>query len=280
MQIPKNQIKDFVMLPRKIRDDYLEGKLTKNEFDVLIWIWLNTNPSNGYFTADYKALEREFQNRIKYDNMRKIISSLRQKQYIYFPNHRGKKGSFPIYPIGFILKNRQIQTLEYLESKLSITTLSQSDTQTKAQLENNFKGQNHNFKKQKEALIKRLSMGSQTSQITTPYTDNDTENNNVIDKDKFLQRAKIDYSYKKEIPINTFIPKTYEEQRCSEIAKALGEEDLRYLLSRLRKYGINPIEKAWGIYKEDVNKSKIKNPRAYFNTLLEKQIELMKIHKK
>jgi hypothetical protein len=275
MQTQKNQIKDFVILPRKIKDDYIEGKLTKNEFDVLIWIWLNTNPSNGYFMADYKALEREFQNRIKYDNIRKIISSLRQKQYIYFLNHKGKKGSFPIYPIGFILKNRQIQTLEYLQSKLSITTLSQSDTKIKAQLENNFKGQNHNFKKQKEALIKRLSMGSQTSQITTPYTDNDTENNNIIDKDKFLQRAKIDHSSRKAIPVNTFIPNTYEEQRCSEIAKALGEKDLKYLLSRLKKYGLNPIEKAWGIYKEDINKSKIKNPRAYFNTLLEKEIKSM-----
>ena len=32
------KIKDFVILPRKIRDDYIGGKLSRNELDVLIWI--------------------------------------------------------------------------------------------------------------------------------------------------------------------------------------------------------------------------------------------------
>ena len=83
----KAKMEDFVIFPRKIKDDYLKGKLTRNEFDVLWWIWINTNPYNGYFTADYKALEREFHNRISYDNMRKIISSLRRAQHIYFLDH-------------------------------------------------------------------------------------------------------------------------------------------------------------------------------------------------
>lgn len=88
----KTKIEDFVILFRKIRDDYLQGKLTRNEFNVLIWIWLNTNPYNGFFLTSYEGLIQDCRREISYDNMRKIISSLRKNQYIYFPSHKGRKG--------------------------------------------------------------------------------------------------------------------------------------------------------------------------------------------
>jgi len=71
---------NFVPIPRRMKDDYLSGKLTKNELDILFWIWLGANPVNGYFSADYRQIEREFQNKISYNNIRKIISSLRKKR--------------------------------------------------------------------------------------------------------------------------------------------------------------------------------------------------------
>lgn len=182
----KALMKDFVMVPRKIRDDYISGKLTRNEFDILIWIWINTNPVNGYFTADYKALEREFHNRISYDNVRKIISSLRQKQCISFLSHKGRKGSFPVYPLDFPLTNGKIQTLEYLKNKQSITTQSQSKEQEDAEPKNNFKSAYHNFKEAKKELIKGTSMNNLNPQITTPYNNNDNKNNKKNNAASFL----------------------------------------------------------------------------------------------
>ena len=269
------KIKDFVILPRKIRDDYFDRKLTKNELDVLIWIWLNTNPYNGFFSADYKALEREFQSRISYDNIRKIISSLRKKQYIYFLNHKGRKGSFPVYPIDFLLTNGEIQTLDYLKNKFSITNQSQPNTRLEAKQENNLEGQYHNFKEQKAGLIKRFSMDSQSLQITTPYNDNDTKNNNIIGKEKYLKESDNWFAYKKIIPVDSFFPKTYEQQRCQEIAKNLGETDMRFILSCLRRYGFNHIERAWGIFQEILHEGKTKpqNPRKYFNKLIRNLIK-------
>lgn len=272
LNMPQTPIKDFVIMPRKIRDDYLEGKLSRNELDVLIWIWLNTNPVNGYFTADYKALEREFQDRISYDNIRKIISSLRQKQYIYFLNHRGRKGSFPIYAIGFVLTNGKIQTLDYLKNKPFITAQSQSKEQLNTEPKNNLEGRYHNFKERKEDLIKRFSMDNQDSQITTPYNDNDNKNNNIIDNKKFLKEPDNRIAYKKKIPIDTFFPKIYEQEQCWKIAKALGETDMRFLLSCLKKYGIGHVERAWGIFQE-IPQEKIQNPRKYFNKLIRKLAE-------
>jgi hypothetical protein len=260
----KTKIKDFIILPRKIRDDYLKGKLSRNELDVLVWIWLNTNPFNGYFTADYKALEREFQNRISYDNIRKIISSLRKAQYIYFLNHKGRKGSFLVYPVGFLLTSGQVQTLEYLKNKPSFTTPSQSYTQSETELKHNLEGRYHNFKEQKEALIKQFSMDSQSSQITTSYNDNDNKN---------ISNRSLSFTYKKEIiPVKEFLPKNYEQEKCWQIAKALGETDMGFILSCLKKYGFHHIERAWGIFQE-ISQEKIQDKRKYFNTLIRKLAE-------
>jgi hypothetical protein len=269
MNNQQQTIEDFVVVPRKIRDDYQQGKLTKNEFDILIWIWLNTNPYKGFFSADYKALERESQNKISYDNMRKIISSLRRNQYIYFLNHKGRKGSFQIYPIGFLLTNKKIQTLDYLKNKLSFTNQSQPNTQVETELRNKYESQYHNLKEQKNTLIKLFSMDSQNSKITTPYNDNN-KNNNIIDNKKIFKESKENFSYnKKIIKVEYFFPKDYGEQLCLEIDKALGENDMRFILSCYRKYGLSFIERAWGIFQEIQGKrTDIRDPRKYFNKLI------------
>lgn len=177
MNIEKIKIEDFVALPRKIKHDYVAGKLTRNEFDVLIWIWINTNPYNGYFTADYKTLEREFRNRINYNNMRKIISNLRKVQHIYFLNHKGRKGSFPIYPLNFLLTNSKIQTMEYLKNHFSITTRSQSNSILDTQLQHNRGERHHSFKEQKHSIYSGYTQNPKKT-ITTPYNNNDNDNDN------------------------------------------------------------------------------------------------------
>ena len=125
------------MVPRELRDDYVHGKITKNEFDVLLWIFLNTNPYNGFFLATYQGLVQDFKNNFSLDTIRKIIPSLRKKGYIYFLSHSGREGCFPIYPVGFRLTNGEIQTLDYLKSKLSAATLTHSREQLDTEPENN-----------------------------------------------------------------------------------------------------------------------------------------------
>lgn len=258
----KQKNKDFVMMPRSIRDNYIEGKLTRNEFDVLIWIWFNTNPVNGFFSADYKALEREFHNKIGYDNIRKIISSLRKKQYIHFLDHKGRRGSFPIFPIDFQLSNREIQTLDYLKNKISITSQSQLNTQPATKLESNLSGQYHNFKEQKNDLSKQFSIDRQDPQITTPYNDTkkDIKNNDSLFKKSFRGTL-----------VRDFQPTNWEEERCKEVALAVGEEYIDTLLRVLRIDGLTIIEKAWGVFREDRTRGKkIENPPAYFYGIIKK----------
>jgi hypothetical protein len=247
----QNRMKDFVPVPRIIKNDYINGKLTKNEFDVLIWIFLNTNPYNGFHSISYEGLRQDLRNDIGYDNARKIISSLRIKHYIYFVNHRGRTGSFPVYPINFLLTSKEIQTEDYVKNKLSITTRLQRKETPDAEPENNFNARHHNFREQRMVSARHILANSVTAQITTPNNDNETK------------------TYKGSIiAVKDFSPKNHPEQICWEIAKSLKEEDMRFILNRLKMYGLGMIERAWGIF-EETNRENINNPAAYFNKLID-----------
>ena len=266
------KLKDFVPLPRKLKDDYLGGKITRNEFDVLVWIFISTNPFNGYFSVSYGGLVQDFRQGISEVNARKIISSLRKKQYIYFTNHKGRGGSFLVYPVGFQMTNKQIQNLEYLKNKELITTKPAGQTQTSATTQHNHDALNHNLEELKQRAIK----GFIQKQITAPHNDNDNHNYNNIDSKKIYNNNPASFSHKegKIIPVDGFSLKckNWEQQKCWEIATELKETDMRFLLHCLNKYHINHIERAWGIFKEQ-NKKNIADPRKYFNKLIRKLAE-------
>lgn len=251
-----DKIQDFVALPRKIRNDYLEGKLTKSMFDVLIWIWLNANPVNGFYQLSYAGLVQDLRGEISYANARKIISYLRKSQYIYFSNHKGRGGSFAVFPVGFRLTNGKVQTLNYLEGRQTITTQTHSQEQESNQANHNSDCLNHNLIALKQSVIKDFS----GNKITTSYNDNN-KNNKDIDNKNFKNYSD------SPIPVRDFFPKTYEQEQCIRIAKELGEQDMRYLLSCLNKYGYAHVERAWGVFR-DLPSHRINNKPKYFNRLV------------
>ena len=116
--------------------------------------------------------------------------------------------------------------------------------------------------------MKQFSMHSQDPQITTPYNDNDTENNNLIDDKKIFKESGDRSAYKgKVIPVDRFYPETYEEEKCWEIAKSLGETDMRFILSCLKNLGFGYVEEAWDIVRERPA-GEIRNKRKYFNKIV------------
>ena len=70
-----------------------------------------------------------------------------------------------------------------------------------------------------------------------------------------------------KISVYNFQPKNHRESICWDIAKSLKETDMRFILSCLNKYGIHPIEEAWGIIRE-AQPGKIQDPRKYFNKVV------------
>jgi hypothetical protein len=75
---------------------------------------------------------------------------------------------------------------------------------------------------------------------------------------------------KKTIPLDDFEPSNSEESRCWEIARWLGEKDMNFILYCLRRYGIDAVERARGIVKDDDAKKLLRNRRSYFNAVVRK----------
>ena len=169
-------MKDFVMIPRQIHRDKIDGKLSLSEYFVLRYIIDVSNPVDGRCEVSYMELAEFFRPLISYDSARSIISSLRRNKYIWFVSHKGRGGKFAIYPCNFQLTNGKIQCYQ----DLVITTSTESLSQPK----HNRGIQNHNLDEAKKRLVQGFAMDSPTPKITTPYTDteNDIETNNTIDK--------------------------------------------------------------------------------------------------
>ncbi len=62
-----------------------------------------------------------------------------------------------------------------------------------------------------------------------------------------------------------------EDAICVDIAKALGEPSMRYILARRHQLGIGEIEAAYAIVKDEMRKGTCRNPRKLFNALLTKK---------
>ncbi len=255
---------DFVMMPRSIKRAYIDGNLSQREFFVLLWVFLDTNPYNGRCEVSYSELGEVFQNRIKQDSMRQIISSLRHNKHIWFQNHKGKGGKFAIYPLDFQRTNKYIQTLDDFLGKQQSPSLSQPTTEPVPIPRHKQEGQNHNLQIQKGDLIKGFSMNTSPAEITTPYNDNENQKDKyIIDKEK---------SSFKPTPIEFFMPKSHGEQRCKEIAQYLGEKNINFILSVLKERGLAFVEGTFANFKESPSSnSDIENRAAYFNAMLTKE---------
>lgn len=77
-------------------------------------------------------------------------------------------------------------------------------------------------------------------------------------------------NYKERSNLNNFNPKSREEYMCLQMAKDLNEESMDFILSALRKYGFNAVERAYNDVKELARTKEIKNKGAYFNEILKR----------
>jgi hypothetical protein len=248
------KVKNRVFTPRLLADAFSDKNLTFSEFVVLTWIWLRADYVKGYFSTSYRTLVENLRGNIKYDAMRKVVSSLRKKRYINFANHKGVTGSFPVYVVGFYLANKQILNWEDTEKKLAITTSSQPPAFEDTDPENNLEGVNHNSEHENEPAQGKF-IGKPPNTFTTPNNDNEKNKNkkSIIGK---------------PISVSTFDPGSSDEQRCKEIAIELEEKDLRFILSALHTYNLPHLERCLGLLKEEMAKGNIKDKRKYFNSLI------------
>ena len=70
-----------------------------------------------------------------------------------------------------------------------------------------------------------------------------------------------------EYPIND-----NDDAHCVDIALALGESDMRFILARRHQLGMQAIAEAYAVVKDEIRKGKCRSPRRLFNALLTKKL--------
>src|ERR1700733_13926659 len=94
----------FVCIPRRLIYEVLGRNLNAREAYALLWLFLRANCRRGVVYTSYASLAEElgydFKDKVNAAN--KVIRVLKQKGYIDFDRHQGKRGAFPIRIRGYL----------------------------------------------------------------------------------------------------------------------------------------------------------------------------------
>jgi len=243
---------DYVKLPRSIKTALVDGYLRFEEYSVLVWLWINANPRIGKAHVSYAGLSKDFKEKYSKNHINRLMLALKRKKWIWFPVQQGRRSSFHVdianYPLsngGFVdLANRNKQKSGRSENDMS--------EQTPAEVPTEVGNIRQKLKDEKNALVERFSFTSESSVGRSPKNDTDKENKN----NRSTRR-----------PVRSFSPRTYEEERCLEIARYLEEADMSFMLSALREHGLVKLERTYQQMRDSPEGS-IQRKGAYFNTLL------------
>jgi hypothetical protein len=244
---------DYVKLPRSIKTALVDGYLSFEEYSVLVWLWINANPRIGKAHVSYAGLSKDFKEKYSKNHINRLMLNLKCKKCIWFPVQQGRRSSFHVDIANYPLSNGGFVELEKRIKQKSGRSESDTGMQSQAEVPTEVGDVRQKLESDKNALVDRFSFGSESSLGRSSKNDNEKEN-----KNNRSNRGR---------PVREFNPKSYEEQKCWEIAQELGEKDMTFILSSLKKYGLARIEEAY-LSVMDQPSEKIRRRGAYFNKLL------------
>ena len=258
----KKEIKPYVTIPRYIASDFRGGKLTPRELSLYLWIRINANPYGISIVSLPELMEEPFKGKSE-NSINKLLLSLRRKRYIDYKSRQGRRGSFEVHFGDWLLPDRKIKQLDNSHGHSDVRDLASTDAVQGAEVAQSPPTQSPKLEHMKSQLVNNFSNNQQTSEVRSSYNDTDNEKNNYSFDKTF-----------KGIEVGNFEPKNKEEEICWRIAKKLEEKNMDYILSKMNKHGIELIRSATILYSQVLKngKTKIMNPPAYFNKLVEKLI--------
>jgi hypothetical protein len=243
---------DYVKLPRSIKTALVDGYLRFEEYSVLVWLWINANPRNGKAHVSYAGLSKDFKEKYSKNHINRLMLNLKRKKWVWFTGQQGRRSSFHVDIANYPLSNGTFTNLEHYMKQKSGRSESDTDDQSPAEVPAEVDDVRQKLESDKSALVKRFSFNQKSSFGRSPKNDNEKENKN----NRSTRR-----------PVRSFSPRTFEEERCLEIARYLEESDMSFMLSALKKYGLTRIQSAYEKLKR-TPAGTIENKGAYFNVLL------------
>ena len=243
---------DYVKLPRSIKTALVDGYLRFEEYSVLVWLWINANPRTGRAHVSYAGLSKDFKEKYSKNHINRLMLNLKRKKWVWFAGQQGRRSSFHVDIANYPLSNGGFVDLEVRSKQKSGRSESDIPEQSPAEAQTEVSDVRQKLESDKSALVERFSFNSESSFGRSPKNDNEKENKN----NRSTRR-----------PVRSFSPKTFEEERCLEIAQYLEESDMSFMLSALKKYGLTRLEHAYEKLKQTPSGT-IQKKGAYFNSLL------------
>ncbi len=243
---------DYVKLPRSIKTALVDGYLKFEEYSVLVWLWINANPRNGKAHVSYAGLSKDFKEKYSKNHINRLMLNLKQKEWVWFAVQQGRRSSFHVDIANYPLSNGGFVDLEVRKKQKFGRSEDDTDDHLPAEVPTEVGDVRQKLENEKSALVERFSFNQKSSFGRSPKNDNEKENKN----NRSTRR-----------PVRSFSPRTYEEERCLEIARYLEESDMSFMLSALKKYGLSQLEHAYEKLRQAPTGT-IQNKGAYFNSLL------------
>lgn len=104
----------YVPMPRTIYRDYYNGKITKPERNLLMWIRL-TADMRGVCHCSMKGLaEDAFNNSVSVSYTNKLLRSLMSKRYLWYQDRNGRRGTFEVHVSDWLQKGGGVKKIDHL----------------------------------------------------------------------------------------------------------------------------------------------------------------------
>ena len=118
----------YTINPRQIFYDSTKGLITTAERTLLLWMRLQGNPY-GFSHFNTKALSEDtFTKTVDPSYITRLLSSLREKGYIYYQDRKGCRGSFQVHFDYWIINKGFIYRLDGgLKKSVSTKTVNMSE---------------------------------------------------------------------------------------------------------------------------------------------------------
>lgn len=106
--------KNYITVRRELWYLVQDGRLSIDEFLVVVVIYVRTNPHNGTCRTNCVDLAEEFKGRFTVNRINKMLLKLRRMGLIWYTKRRGKRGKFPIIPHCFIKASGEVTDVKKL----------------------------------------------------------------------------------------------------------------------------------------------------------------------
>jgi len=271
-QSEDNRDRSWVNLPRSIVSLYRNNVISRNEYLTYLHLRATCNPY-GICTTSIRDINNDiFGGGVSDSYANKLLLSLKGQKLVWYKRRQGVRGSFEVHFGDFIVPGGKIKTLDkYFDPKL-VRSEDASPIPNESEAAPEVDDVSQKLKMQKNELKSTFSWPEKEGQIRGDNNDNYNEKyKNITDRSddsKFFNKIG-----NRNLLTEGFCPKTYEEERIWQIAKELGETDMRFLISILHKHSFGLIERAYQEHMETSGKTKVENSPAYLNGIIQRMIK-------